>query len=318
MTKNTMRKFTYILGILTLTFASCDYAENVEEQLKFLSNMRGLYGGSWNGSTANGCYKLEITNSERLNNNRDSIDYFGTVIGRRFIEELGKNYTCLTLVLVDEDKVLYFSKSSSNSLSLDLELINEFKQRSVEEYLQNRKAIYAIRFADNNEEVYAHNWISDFDPETKNPFYHLAMAHIDWALGDKQTSLRNVNKLIESHPSDDLLYKYIGIFYLERNAPDKCLALFKKAAAINEENNEHLLNIGSVYARLSAYDSSLSYFNKVIDRDSTSLPGYYKRALIRFSSNEITEGCSDLHRVIDLAPEINIPDSILAKCNLED
>lgn len=313
---NTMKKFFYTLFVTSLLLTSCNFPENVSNQLSFLKKMNNEFGGNWSGSSEGNCYRIEITNSQRLNNNKDSLEHYGTIIGRKFINDIGLDYSCLKLVLKKEKKVAIITSSSSNSFTFDLWLINRFKDRSVKKYLIARKAIYASQSADNDNLQEAEKLLSEIDNDDNNPFIKLAKAHIIRAKGKHKESLRQINELIKSNDSDDILNQYIGIYFIKTNDRKNALSMFKKAASINRNNNEHLINIAAIYYEMEKYDSSAYYCTKVLKVDSLNLKALYNRANSRFKENKNDMGCRDIKRMLEIAPKITLPDSILSKCNL--
>jgi len=313
-----MNKLYYFSLFSLLLFTSCDFSNNVREQLSFLTKMSEEFGGLWNGSNEGGCYKIEITNSERLNNNTDSLDYLGVLIGRKFIKTLGLNYSCLMLELINEKKVAMISKSTSKTKKIDLEIINRFNDRTIQEYIIASSAINACQNADFDNLIQAEKWLSDIDSTLNDAFIELARASIDRARGNSKESKNRINRLIESNTSDDLLVKYIGIYFIKTNEFNRTLSLFKHAAELNKNNNEHLMDIGSIYFDMTEYDSSALYFSQVIERDSLNLKALYNRAECRFKENEITLGCNDINRILVIAPKVNLPESIMNKCGQND
>lgn len=200
---------------------------------------------------------------------------------------------------------------------VDLNLIYRFKDLPINDYMQIRKAVYASQNADNGNIDDALEWLEDIDSTgISHPFIVLAKAHIDLANGEKVKAKDRINYLNESYEGNSMLNRYIGIYFVKQNRFEEALKYFKLAVKYNNKFTEHLSELGAIYFELNYFDSSAIAFTRVIEKDSMNLNAYFNRANCMFEIGKDNDGCRDIKKMIEIAPKIKLPDSILVFCDL--
>jgi|GEM_PF-4652005 len=301
--------------ISLLLILSCQHAKEISAQLSFMSSLREIYGGEWNGSALNDCYELEIKNSEILKPESDSLVYYSTLIGRAFVDSLDYNFSCLTLKLVNEDKIFIASKSKSKEFTFDLNLIRRFKKKDLKEYLVIRKAYYAIRNVYQDDIVEARSWIEDINEnEGENPYIKLAEAHILRSEGDLNKSRAMIDSLSSTNLNDAELHKYFGLYYSEDKLYDLALEQLHISLKEDDSNLDYLGNVGGMHHKLGNWDSLSYYTSKMLKIDSTDINALYSRAYSSFQLNQTEKGCDDIQTILKLQPQLNLADSIMNYC----
>ncbi len=310
-----------VIGILALvlTLNSCDFTYQVGEQLSFMLKLSAEFGGEWSGSADGDSYTVKVTNSKRLNDNRDSIDYYAVQIGRELLNSLGPKFSLLILQRVEETKVFIFSSFNATTFNFDLKLINRFKKKSIAEYVLIRKAVNAFYSANDNNIAAADEWLAQIDADDEtNPFVILARAAINRANGMELLAEEKINTLIEEYSTDDLLCQYLGLYFFVQENRERALKFFKIAERLDERSVPNLLNIAVTYYQLGHFDSSAMTYSRVIGLDSSNLDALYSRAHCYFNMNQESEGCNDIRMALKLEPNLQIADSVITKCNLEE
>ncbi|MCP4176404.1 MAG: hypothetical protein GY756_01450 [bacterium] len=310
-----MKKILFGFTLIIISLGSCDNANKIADELSFLWDIRKEFGGQWVQSYENNCYKIEITNSDRINDNRDSIDHFGVIIGRKYIESVELNYSCLTLECLNESNYVVYSNSDGFVHNFDLSLIKKFMDLPIEEYLIIKDAIYAGENADDNKLDDAIEWLKYVNSKDKNnPYVILAKAKIFRTSGDNLSAEEQIKKILMNKKIDDRLYHQLGGYYFSDNKLDKTIEYTKLASELNKEDVQYLLDIGIIYRQLQIYDSSLIYLNKVIMKDPENLHAHIHRSNCYFKVDSLKKGCKDIERVKLIAPDTKIPDSLMNKC----
>ena len=302
----------FSLGAL---ITACEMAGQMKEQLSFLMETRKQFGGNWSGYySPGGCYSIEITNSPRINNNPDSLDYYATIIGRAITGDFGSNYTCMNLQIVNEKKVAIVTKSSSTNHSYDLQLIKRFRERSIEDYMVIKKAIYAMNHAEEGQIEEATKWYGRVEEHQESPFVKLALASIEEARNNQAEAYQIVEQISQSL-NDDQLSFYIGGFFIRNDQPEKALKYFHLSTQLNPENPDHWLNLGELYWIDDQSDSSIYFINNAVEADSTFLKAYYRRAQLNFKLGKKGKACDDINYILQVDPGASLPDSIKIICN---
>lgn len=310
-----LKVFILLLSVVAL-IATCEMAGEMKEQLSFLMEIRKQFGGNWSGSYAVGeCYNLEITNSPRISNNPDSLEFYATIIGRAITaNEFGSNYACMNLQIVNEKKVAIVSSSSSTNHSYDLQMIKRFNDRSIPDYLIIQKAIYAMNSAEKGEVEEAKKWYGRIEEHQENPFVKLALASIEAARDNQVEAYQLIEKISQSLDDDQLCF-YIGGFFIRNDQPENALEYFHLATQLNGKNPEHWLNLGELYWIDDQPDSSIYFISKAINADSTFLKAYYRRAQLHLELEKNGKACDDINYILQMEPKAPLPDSIKSICS---
>ncbi len=309
-------KSKYLIFIISITlFQSCEQTGEISRQLRFMGSLASQYGGQWNGSTLNDCYELEITNSEILNPDTDSLEYHATSIGRALIDSLNYNFDCITLELVDEKSIGIASKSNSISASFDLNLIRRFKNKSIDEFLVIRKAYNSMMNSYRGNVGEAQNWLNDLSVAQMNhPFVTLAKAEMLRAEDKTEESLALVNSISSRYPKEPQLHKYLSYYFIESKDFMEALKHAQIAYELEPKNAEILTNITGIYQETKEWNLVNQLTTEMIDLDTNNLNAYYMRAYSAFQINQFDNGCADLATIFKRDPTIVFADSMSNYC----
>ena len=310
-----MKSKLLIIAASLLVAQGCQQAGEMATQMRFISSQAQKYGGSWKGSMLNDCYELEITNSERLHPDTDSLDYHATAIGRAFIDQLDYNFTCMTLELVDEVSVGFASSSTGTEATYNLALIRSFKDIGIPEYLTIRKAHNTIHNLQVGDTESAQYWFDKLTTaELAHPFANLAKAEFLKAQGDASRAWALIDSLSSSYPREAQLHRYIATSYFLNKNLDKALEEINVAHEAAPENIEITLFAALLHQLAGQWEEMHSLTSSIIKIDSTIANAYYYRAYASFQMDQINSGCDDLAAITKLDPEIVFADSIARYC----
>lgn len=316
--KNSFMKYRFpLLILLAITILQgCDMADNLSRQLRFLVKLSNTYGGEWVGGQEEGCYRIEIKNSERLIDNPDSIEYHGTLIARTYLDSFGYQYPCLLLRIKDETGGMGISTSTTESHYFDFGKINEFKDRPLREYLTISRSLDIIRAYNSGNAEEANTIFKSISPaDSSNAFVLLARAFQARYDNQPEKAISYLDKTGEAYKKDAPLAKYIGIYYSQVEEYEKAIEYLSSAYNLKPERAENAKNLADLYLGVEEFDSAVYFYTKAIASDSAYINAYFGRALSHFrKGGETASGCADLEEVKRLAPEANLPDSLNVMC----
>ena len=310
-----MKKIISFLFTLLLLFQlGCKSTEPVKEDLSFLLKIKNDLGGVWAQEESMECFGVSITDSKRVLAHKDSIDYYATLVGRGIINAYGAVCPCMKLEIKDSKK----SNENSYTMSYSLSLIERFMDKDIEEFLLIKEALDVAELAKHNKLEEALHWYNSLSKkQLEHSFVRLANVYILHESGNKRTAEKELIELVDWSEEDDMLYKYIGVYYYDIGEIDHAITFFKKAFAIDKSNHEHLHHLAYMYYTKHHYDSSAIYYTQVIEENPEDVKAYFTRAYCYFKLDQTEAGCADIHKLLSVAPELSLPDSISKMCSVQ-
>ncbi len=108
-----------------------------------------------------------------------------------------------------------------------------------------------------------------------------------------------VREGIDSHPHNSELYELMGDIYMEKNAPNKSIELYKQAMKYGSSDQELISKTADAYLMIDDFVSSLKYFDML---DDVPINVVHKKVYVLHRLNKLSEAIDFLDQYIYDSP----------------
>ena len=313
---NQILKSVLLIISSTLLFCSCEVGGIIKDQLSMIMDIRKGFGGEWEIKLSQECFTVEITNSPRLLNNPDSMNYYGAMIGRQVINKMENPQPCMRLIVKSEKKLGMAFKSNSSEYVYNLRLIRLFENKPIAEHPKYITAAFAALSAVDGDIDYAIEKRRKLDSiKFEKDYINL----IDLLIAKYKGETVNIDSFLANLPdkSDSEIFHLAVESFKIIGEKETTFKLIKQAFAKDPGNSAYMMMNGNYCYQYKAYSEAASLFGSVIEQEPENLRAWHSRAWAKFKMGKKSEGCDDINQMYVIKPKVNMPDSTKVICGLE-
>jgi tetratricopeptide (TPR) repeat protein len=122
-------------------------------------------------------------------------------------------------------------------------------------------------------------------------------------VGDKLSSLDDLNMALKIDDKNWEIYYTFGIFYLEFNEPRKAIENFQKSLSLNPKAYINYFGMANIYVSIEEYDNAINCYTNVLRKNTRHYPSYQQRAYCYAKKTFYNEAIKDIERAIKIKPK---------------